>query len=71
MGLHLTNEDEIGEDEAEELMGWIDDAFSSDLTEWEDEFLSGLYARLENYGGRTRISPAQWAVIERIKEKLE
>lgn len=70
LGLRLTDEDDIGEDTAEELLDWIGHLFDSDLTRWEIEFVGDLEQRLENYGGRTRISPAQWDVINRIKEKL-
>ena len=40
-----------------------------DVTIWEDEFLADLEERYAEYGKRTRISPRQWEIIERLEEK--
>ena len=40
-----------------------------DVTVWEDEFLSDLAERYEEYGARTRLSARQMEVIEKIVEK--
>jgi hypothetical protein len=40
------------------------------INAWEEEFLASLAEKITEWGERTYISERQWAVIERIEEKL-
>lgn len=40
------------------------------LSEWERGFVADLVERREKYKETTRVSPKQWAILERIEEKL-
>lgn len=40
------------------------------LSEWEQGFLTSTDERFKQYGDGTRFSDKQWAVIERIYEKV-
>lgn len=41
-----------------------------ELTDWEQGFLVSTEERYKEYGDNTRFSEKQWAVIERIYDKV-
>jgi hypothetical protein len=41
-----------------------------ELSDWERGFIQDTAERLEKYGDRVRVSDKQWAVLNRIWEKL-
>lgn len=65
--------DEIGEKRAKELMAWLASLVTREggakVSAWEADFCNDIYDRLEESGGRTRITERQWEVIKRIKKK--
>lgn len=70
MSILPPHEEDVGEqlDYVQEL---LQDADASEgLSEWEITFCDSLRDRIQQYGARTRISPKQWAVMERIEQKL-
>lgn len=40
-----------------------------DLSDWEQDFVYDLEAKISQYGDRTYMSDKQWAVLERIEKK--
>lgn len=40
------------------------------LSKWEKDFAADLGERFETYGLRTNISPKQWEILSRIRDKL-
>ena len=72
MSMMPTESDECGQEGSERLLEILDDAITNyhRLTEWENGFCDDLRERVCYYGGRTRISPKQWAIVERIETKL-
>ncbi len=68
--LPSANEDECG-NELDRVMELLDNAETATrLSDWEQEFCNSLRDRVLQYKERTRISPKQWAIIERIETKL-
>jgi hypothetical protein len=62
----------IGEDMRDNLDRVFAAVYQDDrLTQWERDFISDLIDRLDEYGERMFLSPAQWDIIERIREKCE
>lgn len=43
---------------------------SGKISEWEEGFMASTEERIEKYGQNTHMSPKQWAVIEKIAEKV-
>lgn len=41
-----------------------------DLSEWEQGFLDDQIKRFDEYGARINLSPKQWAVINRMYDKV-
>lgn len=41
----------------------------SDLTPWEEDFITDIFSRRQRYGESVRISERQEEVLERIAEK--
>lgn len=41
-----------------------------DCSDWEKGFLKDQEERLEKYKTDTRYSPKQWAILDRVAEKL-
>lgn len=60
-----TVSDHYAEDHFESL---LDDAESNAANDWEEEFVSDLKARYQQYGKRMFISPAQRSHLERIAQ---
>ena len=56
-------QDNYDHDEFQEL---IDDAESNAANDWEEEFVSGLASKFEEYGIRMFISEKQREILERI-----
>lgn len=51
-------------------LDWIlTKAQESDLTSWEESFISDLTKRREKYGDKINISERQEEILERIAEK--
>lgn len=46
------------------------DTNNSKLSQWEQNFVNDHKARYEEYGEGMRISPKQWAVLNKIDAKL-
>ena len=70
MSILPTHDDDVG-DQLDYVQELLQDADASEgLSEWEISFCDSLRDRVEQYGARTRISLKQWAVLERIEEKL-
>lgn len=42
----------------------------TDVTEWEQGFISDQAERYEQYGTGMRISDKQWAIIDRVYDKV-
>lgn len=42
----------------------------NDLTPWEQKFMENRLEAFRQYGMKTRISKAQWTIIDRISEKI-
>lgn len=67
------NRDEIGDKGAKDLMAWLASLVTREggakVSAWEADFCNDIYDRLEESGGRTRITERQWEVIKRIKKK--
>lgn len=42
----------------------------TEVTEWEQNFVIDQEKRLIEYGDRTRMSDKQWAILDRIYEKV-
>lgn len=40
------------------------------LSDWEKNFLSDHIERYQKYGNDIRLSPKQWAVLEKMHEKV-
>lgn len=40
------------------------------LSDWESSFFSDQEKRYEQYGSRIHLSPKQWAVLDRMYEKV-
>ena len=40
------------------------------LSEWERTFLADQLKRYDEYGSNVRLSPKQWAIIDRMMEKV-
>jgi len=51
------------------LEAGIDKAWH-ELTEWEQRFMENRLEAFRRYGVKTRISKAQWKIIDRISEKI-
>lgn len=67
----MNGSEEIGIDGQKRLDLVLKRAFDNPaLSEWEQEFVSQQIDRLAKYGRRMRLSEKQWAVIERIGEKV-
>lgn len=64
----------LTEDEDEKLqhmLGLLEENIKL-LSEWEQGFIRDQIKRYEEYRANIRVSPKQWAVINRIyKEKIE
>ena len=43
---------------------------SSKLNDWEKGFMTDQQSRYEEYGENMRVSPKQWAVMNKIAEKV-
>ena len=70
MSIMPDNPDEIGDD-LPALQEILNDAEStSRLTSWEQDFIDDLRDRVLTYGKRTRVSPKQQEIIDRIEKKL-
>lgn len=41
-----------------------------DITDWERSFMADMQERFNEYRERTRISDKQWAIIDRIYDKV-
>jgi hypothetical protein len=41
------------------------------LNDFETQFVESLHGRIRKYGPRTFVSPKQWAVLDRLAQKLE
>jgi hypothetical protein len=64
----------VTEDEIHKLQliitGIEEQGATCDVTKWERDFMDSQRERLEQYGERTRISDKQWAIIDRIYDKV-
>lgn len=40
------------------------------LSKWEQDFAADLAQRFEDYGLRFNVSPKQWEILSRIRDKL-
>ena len=71
MSMFPSHPDELG-DEFKEIDTILKAAVEDGdvLSDWENEFVSGLVERVALYGKRTRISEKQREIIDRINEKL-
>ncbi len=52
------------------LNGVEEQGVSCDITAWERDFVESFRERLEEYGERTRVSEKQWAILDRIYDKV-
>jgi hypothetical protein len=50
--------------------GIEEQGISADVTKWERDFMADQAERLETYGERMFVSDKQWAIIDRIYEKV-
>lgn len=71
MSLFPQHPDELG-DEFNEVNTVLRSAVENGdmLSGWENDFVSDLIERVEQYGERTRISEKQQEIIDRIRDKL-
>lgn len=54
------------QDEFDDLLRLIEEAESSTANEWEEEFVSDMKERAENWGRRLFVSDRQMEILERI-----
>lgn len=70
MSILPDNSDEVG-DKLDAVLELLHDAIDHHrLSAWEDEFVASLLERLEQYGSKTFISEKQWAILDRLEEKI-
>lgn len=43
---------------------------AADVTKWERDFMDGLEEKVNLYGSRTFVSDKQWAIVDRIYDKV-
>ena len=46
------------------------DTYWTELTPWEQKFMENRLEAFRRYGQKTRLSKAQWNIIDRISEKI-
>lgn len=64
--------DMLDDEQFEELKRIIADAKDcSALSQWEEEFLEKTEERVDQYEDRVFVSEKQWAVLKRIREKID
>lgn len=53
------------------LEGLVSDALAGkEISAWERSFLEDQRKRLEEFGENIRMSPKQWAILDRIAKKI-
>lgn len=61
----------MNEDTFEWVQGLLTDALAGKvISDWERSFLSDQAERVEKYGASTRFSPKQFAILDRVAEKI-
>ena len=62
----------MDQDEYDELTDILAAAeeLDSRLTPWEVTFVTDFQDRVEKWERRVKVSPKQWAILQRIKDKL-
>ena len=62
-------------DDQEEKVRWMLSELDSDparkiMNSWEQSFVSDQLKRYDTYGSEMSLSPKQWAILEKLHEKV-
>jgi hypothetical protein len=58
------------QEKLEHIINHVSDYFNN-ISEWEQKFMTDIRNKYERYTLNLRLSPKQWAVLEKIDEKCE